>query len=394
MSDANLVASSEDANLVGETSVEKSVVVRCFVENVQFFDLNRSCNNSCAFRNYISEQHTAAEVKEDVSLHYRLRDSLEVTLPVNISIGPFYISVDTLRLFLINKRQEIAVKLLNMFTVRMKAAIEDVLAEYKAIMIKLVEKPESIEHILDIRDWMETVPMSIKTQEELCKRYLLEYEVLDTFWYAIPDEDFQNKWEAVGWPYKIRQQIDVTDGFLKEEEERFYKLQLDDELALQDKIETLTAQVVQMSQLRDFTKAFNGHETAQRYLQLYPNRRQSNHKLFRNLYNRLTMVLRIQSQSKKKRHFNSCFGKSRAEYSSVKYGNGAISNRLLRHLLDGQFLIGGTIICGTPRIHMLEKKDIFSMSLRRCTTHIKRTHVVYARRNATTFCLASTPIFT
>ncbi|KAJ8937942.1 hypothetical protein NQ318_022801 [Aromia moschata] len=32
---------------------------------------------------------------------------------------------------------------------------------------------------------------------------------------------------------------------------------------------------------------FNGYETAQRDLQLYPNRRQPNHKLFRNLYNHL-----------------------------------------------------------------------------------------------------------
>ncbi|KAJ8959294.1 hypothetical protein NQ318_021979 [Aromia moschata] len=32
---------------------------------------------------------------------------------------------------------------------------------------------------------------------------------------------------------------------------------------------------------------FNGHEATRRYLQLYPNRRQPNHKLFRNIYNRL-----------------------------------------------------------------------------------------------------------
>ncbi|KAJ8940283.1 hypothetical protein NQ318_007654, partial [Aromia moschata] len=52
-----------------------------------------------------------------------------------------------------------------------------------------------------------------------------------------------------------------------------------------------------------------------------------------------------------------------------------------RHLLDGEFLIEGTVISGIPRIHMLK-----------CTTRNKRTHVVYARRRATTFCLASTPI--
>lgn len=40
-------------------------------------------------------------------------------------------------------------------------------------MTKLFERPDSIEHIFEIRDWMETIPMSVRTQEELCKRYLL-----------------------------------------------------------------------------------------------------------------------------------------------------------------------------------------------------------------------------
>lgn len=51
--------------------------------------------------------------------------------------------------------------------------------------------------------------------------------------------------------------METTEAFLKEEEERFYKLQLNDEFTLQDRIETLTAQVVQLSQLRDFEKVLH-----------------------------------------------------------------------------------------------------------------------------------------
>jgi len=47
------------------------------------------------------------------------------------------------------------------------------LEEYKSIMVKLAVKPESIEHIFDIRDWIETIPLSIRTLEETCKRYVL-----------------------------------------------------------------------------------------------------------------------------------------------------------------------------------------------------------------------------
>lgn len=78
------------------------------------------------YRNYESEQRTAAEVKEDISQHYRLKRSVEETLPNLIYIGPFYILIDHLRLFLINKRQDIINKLLDLFADRMKRCIEDV----------------------------------------------------------------------------------------------------------------------------------------------------------------------------------------------------------------------------------------------------------------------------
>lgn len=83
--------------------------------------------------------------------------------------------------------------------------------------------------------------------------------MLDHFWYNLPQEDFENKWEAVGWPHRLTKEIELIEQYLKEEEERFYKIQLNDEYTLQDKIETLTSQVVQMSKQKDFSKV---HEIA------------------------------------------------------------------------------------------------------------------------------------
>lgn len=40
-------------------------------------------------------------------------------------------------------------------------------------MVKLAEKPDSIEHIYEIRDWMETIPMTVRTLEEQTRRYVL-----------------------------------------------------------------------------------------------------------------------------------------------------------------------------------------------------------------------------
>lgn len=77
---------------------------------------------------------------------------------------------------------------------------------------------------------------------------------MDYFWYALPQEDFDNKWQAIGWPYKIQKQIDATNEFLMEETARYYTLQLNDENALNDRIEMFTVQVTNLSAARDPAK--------------------------------------------------------------------------------------------------------------------------------------------
>ncbi|XP_056631499.1 dynein axonemal heavy chain 1-like [Diorhabda sublineata] len=203
---------------------------------------------------YKQEQHSAYEVKEEVSNQYRLKSSLESSIPIIIFIGPFHISVDYLRNHLINKRQDIINKMLDAFAERMKQLVEEVLYEYQKIMNKLAEKPDSIERVYEMRDWIETIPMTLRQLDDTTRRYVMEYEILDSFKYSLQNEDFANKWTAIGWPLKVQQEAELIELFLKEEEERFYKIQLTDEFNLQDKIETFTAQVVQMSQLKDFSK--------------------------------------------------------------------------------------------------------------------------------------------
>lgn len=55
---------------------------------------------------------------------------------------------------------------------------------------------------------------------------------------------------------KILKHIDTTNEFLVEETDKYYKIQMSDELVLEEKIEGLTVQVTNMSAFRDFTKVY------------------------------------------------------------------------------------------------------------------------------------------
>lgn len=136
-----------------------------------------------------------------------MKRNLEKSLPSSIWIGSFNVNVKPLRSFLIEKRLDLATRLLNMFTAQLRVQIEDILNEYKDIHRKLKEDPFNIERVFEIREWMETIPLTVKALDETVQKLKLEYDVLDQFWWNLSDDDFALKYEAMGFPLEIQIQV-------------------------------------------------------------------------------------------------------------------------------------------------------------------------------------------
>lgn len=129
---------------------------------------------------------------------------------------------------------------------------------------------------------------------------------------------------------------------------------------------------------------FSGFCAARRYLQLYPNQRQPHHKLFINIYNNLSTIIQTKQDVFTLKvaivAFYFVFQKTKISvtYSSGKCGNRdkaivcldnfkerqsssyhltPIQNLFISkfplRLLDKVFLIGKTIICENPKIHVV-----------------------------------------
>lgn len=78
------------------------------------------------FSQYKEENHSASEVKDEVNYHLKQGDILEETIPASIVIGPFFVNTDYVKQFLIQKRLDIAKKLLDQFAEKMKLAFIEV----------------------------------------------------------------------------------------------------------------------------------------------------------------------------------------------------------------------------------------------------------------------------
>lgn len=50
--------------------------------------------------------------------------------------------------------------------------------EYKSIYRRLCEKPGTIEQLVEMKEWMETIPLNVRGFDDSVRRYLLVSELL------------------------------------------------------------------------------------------------------------------------------------------------------------------------------------------------------------------------
>uniref|UniRef100_A0A8W7JBE3 Dynein heavy chain linker domain-containing protein n=1 Tax=Anopheles albimanus TaxID=7167 RepID=A0A8W7JBE3_ANOAL len=197
---------------------------------------------------------TSSEIKEDIEIQIRMRENLEHTVPLHITIGPFSINVQPLRDALIQKRQELTVALLRMLTEKLRLKTAGVIAEYNGIIERMCEKPVSIEHIYAVRAFMEGVPEVLGRLEDRMRGVLYEYEILEGFWFALPDADFAQKWKALGYPKTVLRQMTSVREFHESEIDRFRKQQFADEATFAASVEDLNAYLARFTTLYDVAK--------------------------------------------------------------------------------------------------------------------------------------------
>lgn len=224
--------------------------LREYVRHVEFFLVDVKVYMA----EYKQANHTPQEFQDEISMHLRMKANLEVTLPQSIQIGPFLINVDPLKYYLVTKRAELASKLLDLLTEKLRDETLAILEDYRDIIKRLSERPLSIEQIFENREWMENLPDIITALENTMKMKMFEYDILDYFYRTLPNEDFKIKWDALASPQQCYKQIHATKEMYEEETARFQKIQTSDLAGYDEKVEALNMSVVQITSQYDTAK--------------------------------------------------------------------------------------------------------------------------------------------
>ncbi|XP_054992649.1 dynein axonemal heavy chain 1 [Sorex araneus] len=224
----------------------------------KYLELNN--NDISTFLKAFQSQPLSAEVvREVVVTHLREKEILDNSLPSSLVIGPFYINVDNVKQSLSKKRKALATSMLDILAKNLHTEVESICENFRSISRKIYEKPNSIEELAEIREWMKGIPEKLSDLEERIRKVMEDYQVLDEFFYSLSMEDFNDKWAASNWPSKILSQIEMVCQQHIEEEEKFRKIQLMDQNNFQEKLEGLQLVVAGFSMHVDITRA---HEIA------------------------------------------------------------------------------------------------------------------------------------
>uniref|UniRef100_A0A8C4M1C9 Dynein axonemal heavy chain 1 n=1 Tax=Equus asinus TaxID=9793 RepID=A0A8C4M1C9_EQUAS len=224
----------------------------------KYLELN---NNDIAtfLKSYQTHCPLAEVVREVVLTHLQEKEILDSSLPSSIIIGPFYINVDNVKQSLSKKRKALATSMLDILAKNLHKEVDDICEEFRSISRKIYEKPNSIEELAELREWMKGIPEKLVGLQERIVKVMDDYQVMDEFLYNLSTDDFNDKWAASNWPSKILGQIEMVRQQHLEDEEKFHKIQTMDQSNFQEKLEGLQLVVAGFSTHVEIARA---HEIA------------------------------------------------------------------------------------------------------------------------------------
>ncbi|XP_040850525.1 dynein heavy chain 1, axonemal [Ochotona curzoniae] len=224
----------------------------------KYLDLH---NNDIAsfLKAYQAQPPSAQEVREVVLNHLREKDILDNCLPSSIVIGPFYINISNVKKSLSKKLKALSTSMLDILAKNLHKEVDSICEAFRGISRKIYEKPNSIEELAELREWMKGIPEQLVGLEERIVKVMDDYQIMDEFLYNLSTDDFNDKWAASYWPSKILGQMEMVRQQHIEEEEKFRKIQLMDQNNFQEKLEGLQLVVAGFSTHVEIARA---HEIA------------------------------------------------------------------------------------------------------------------------------------
>ncbi|XP_072203968.1 dynein axonemal heavy chain 1 [Excalfactoria chinensis] len=246
----------EEARTVLQSAIEKALIpLRAYAKKYEkFLELN---NNDIQYflKDYQEQCPSAEEVTAIVNTYLSEKENLDNSLPTSVIIGPFTVRVGVVKQNLSKKYEALATSMLDLLAENLHSKVESICGVYTAVSSRIHEKPNNIEELTELREWMKAVPEQLAVQEDLICEVMEDYKVLEEFLYNLKEKDFSDKWAASYWPVKIAIQTEAIQLQHMQDEDRFREIQVTDHNVFEERLEDMKLTVGEFSVQVDIKQA-------------------------------------------------------------------------------------------------------------------------------------------
>ncbi|EDQ91509.1 uncharacterized protein MONBRDRAFT_15298, partial [Monosiga brevicollis MX1] len=232
--------------------------------------------------NFNADEKDPADIKKECQKHTIEARKLADSIPLSVDIGMFHVRCDGIRTQLMGKRRQLAHSLLDVLQQRLLGQASSANKEFQKMANVLYTPVNGIEDLTDKREFMKSIPDTVKSLEGGVKKALADWELMDEFQLNLSDGDFALRWQLYAWPRKMHELLESTYDSLKADEERFIENLHTDTKDFADNINSLQMLVASFGQHTDIgrcehvaveaRKIHKALKDAQAQAQVYNNR--------------------------------------------------------------------------------------------------------------------------
>ena len=154
----------------------------------------------------------AGLIKKHSDAHTKTFESI----PESISLGVFTVDCSDIRLAVANKHKDIVALLLNYVRDRLNNSTLWMLREFDTINKSLSRFPQNIEDLVEVQEYMASVPATMKVLEEKIADMKKSFDLLEKHHVQLSEGEFSQKWSSFGGPKSVADKMASTDKVLKE----------------------------------------------------------------------------------------------------------------------------------------------------------------------------------
>ncbi|KAJ3087451.1 Dynein heavy chain 1, axonemal [Quaeritorhiza haematococci] len=200
---------------------------------------------------YEAEDHGLEQMEKDIARHAQEWEALERDIPSHISLGLFWVGCESIRTAMRKDLSKVVLDILSRKVSKMATSISNVFGQ---TMSRLKERPVKIEELTELREYIKTIPDTIKEQNLRIQEMLQNYEILEKYKYEQSNEDFRARWNAIAWPLRIEESVKAAEAALEVDEAAFLRNLVSDQEVFKERINQLGVIIYEFSKHTDLDR--------------------------------------------------------------------------------------------------------------------------------------------